>query len=75
MLRHHTQTVVRNPKTIIKMNIMTIIKSISLVLFFILLNIFYVKAQIPEDPEDISPLHIGEKLPDIYLIDDFVEIL
>ncbi len=55
------------------MDIMTIIKSISLLLFFILLNIFSVQAQIPENPEDISPLLIGEKLPDINLIDDLGE--
>ena len=52
---------------------MTIIKSNSLILFFILLNIFSVKAQIPENPEDISPLLIGEKLPDINLINDLGE--
>ncbi len=57
------------------MNIMTLNKSISLVLFSILLTIFSVNAQIPENPEDISPLLIGEKIPDSNLIDDLGKAL
>ncbi len=54
---------------------MTLIQSNSLILFFILLNTFSVKAQIPENPEDISPLLIGETLPSVNLIDDLGEII
>jgi len=54
---------------------MTIIKSNSLVLFFILLSVFSIKAQIPENPEDISPLLIGEKLPDANLINDLGDLI
>ena len=48
---------------------MNTFKTTSLAIFFILTNVFYTKAQIPENPEDISPLLIGEILPDCELID------
>ena len=54
---------------------MTILKSTSLALLFVLINIFSVQAQAPENPEDISPLLIGETIPDADLIDDSGKII
>ncbi len=47
---------------------MNTFKTTSLAIFFILTNLLSAKAQIPENPEDISPLLIGEILPDCQLI-------
>ncbi len=47
---------------------MNTIRSISLAILFILTNLLSAKAQIPLNPEDISPLLIGEKIPDCNLI-------
>ena len=41
-----------------------------ILVIFTLLSVFFVNAQIPDKPEDISPLLIGEKLPDIVLLDN-----
>ncbi len=49
---------------------MTTVKSFSLLLLFILINLPALNAQIVENPEDISPLLIGEVLPDAHLIND-----
>ena len=57
------------------MKIMTIMKSTSLALLLILLNIFSSQAQVPFNPEDISPLLIGETIPDANLIDDSGETI
>ena len=54
---------------------MTIMKSTSLALLLILLNIFSSQAQVPFNPEDISPLLIGETIPDANLIDDSGETI
>lgn len=43
--------------------------SIFLILFCFLLNISAVNAQTPKKPEDISPLLIGENIPNVSLID------
>ena len=48
---------------------MTTIKQISTILLFIL-SLSSIKAQIPEKPEDISPMLIGEILPNGNLMDD-----
>lgn len=47
---------------------MTSVKSISITLCFILTTLSFVIAQIPDKPEDIAPLLIGEKIPDSELI-------
>jgi len=48
---------------------MNIIKTIALTILFILTNLISAEAQIPENPKDISPLLIGEIIPDSNLID------
>ena len=54
---------------------MNINKSFSIGIFFILTNLLSAQPNIPENPEDISPLLIGEKLPDCNLVDEEGEII
>ncbi len=54
---------------------MNINKSFSLAIFFILANLISAQSTIPENPEDISPLLIGEKLPDCNLVNEEGEII
>jgi peroxiredoxin len=53
---------------------MSSIRSISTVIFLIV-NFFFLQAQIPEKPEDISPMLIGEILPNSSLMDQNGEII
>ena len=53
---------------------MSSIRSISTVIFLIV-NFFFLQAQIPENPEDISPMLIGEILPNSSLMDQNGEII
>lgn len=55
-------------RPILKTNRMSATRSITLTILFILVNIFSVSAQIPDDPKDIAPLLIGEQLPDATLL-------
>ncbi|WP_347925377.1 peroxiredoxin-like family protein [Pontimicrobium sp. SW4] len=45
-------------------------KTIKLLAFFFLTSILTIDAQTPQNPEDISPLLIGEKLPEAILLDE-----
>ena len=54
---------------------MNINKSFSIAIFFILANLLSAQSNIPENPEDISPLLIGEKLPDCNLVNEEGEIV
>lgn len=54
---------------------MNIINASSLTLFLILLNTFFINAQVAKNPEDVSPLLIGEKLPDKNLVNDLGETI
>ncbi len=54
---------------------MNINKSFSIAIFFILASLLSAQSNIPENPEDISPLLIGEKLPDCNLINEEGEII
>jgi len=54
---------------------MNTFKTTLIAIFFILTNLLSAKAQIPENPEDISPLLIGEILPDCNLINKEGEII
>jgi peroxiredoxin len=44
--------------------------SINLLVFTLLTSVLTINAQLPQNPEDISPLLIGEKLPDATLLNE-----
>lgn len=44
--------------------------SIKLLVFFLLTSVLTIDAQTPQNPEDISPLLIGEKLPNATLLNE-----
>lgn len=54
---------------------MNINKSFSIAIFFILASLLSAQSNIPESPEDISPLLIGEKLPDCNLVNEKGEVI
>jgi peroxiredoxin len=49
---------------------MTKVKTIQLLLLVLILNTVTVTAQVPQNAEDISPLLIGETLPEAMLLDE-----